>query len=72
MPYYWQCRSLPYVATSFSGRILGKKTCDHILVVKYFEGSNIQSHVVGPCQQDMARPQIADRGTVSDKDGSCE
>jgi hypothetical protein len=30
------------MTTSFSGRTLGKKTCDHMLVVKYCEGSNIQ------------------------------
>jgi len=29
-------------------------------------------HVVGPCHQCMARPQVADRGTASDKEGSCE
>jgi len=29
-------------------------------------------HVVGPCHHDMARPQVADRGTASDKEGSCE
>jgi len=31
-----------------------------------------QFHVVGPCHHDMARPQVADRGTASDKEGSCE
>jgi len=30
------------------------------------------AHVVGPCHHGMARPQVADRGTVSDKEGSCE
>ena len=29
-------------------------------------------HVVGPCHHGMARPQIADRETASDKEGSCE
>ena len=29
-------------------------------------------NVVGPSHHGMARPQIADRGTASDKDGSCE
>ena len=28
--------------------------------------------VVGPCHHDMARPQVADRGTASDMEGSCE
>jgi len=31
-----------------------------------------RSHVVGPCHNGMARPQVADRGTASDKEGSCE
>ena len=31
-----------------------------------------QYHVVGPCHHGMARPQVADRGTASDKEGSCE
>jgi len=25
-----------------------------------------------PCHHGMARPQVADRGTASDKEGSCE
>ena len=28
--------------------------------------------LVGPCHHGMARPQVADRGTGSDKEGSCE
>jgi len=31
-----------------------------------------QYYVVGPCHHGMARPQVADRGTASDKEGSCE
>ena len=27
---------------------------------------------VGPCHHGMARPQVADGGTVSDMEGSCE
>jgi len=30
------------------------------------------SVLVGPCHHGMARPQVADRGTASDKEGSCE
>jgi len=26
----------------------------------------------GPCHHGMARPQVADRGTASDKEGNCE
>ena len=29
-------------------------------------------HVVGPCHHGMAPPQVADRRTASDKEGSCE
>jgi len=29
-------------------------------------------HVVGPCHHGKARPEVADRGTASDKEGSCE
>jgi len=33
---------------------------------------DIFAHVVGPCHHCMARPQVADRGTASDKESSCE
>ena len=29
-------------------------------------------NVVGPCHHGMARPQVADRGTASNMEGSCE
>jgi len=28
--------------------------------------------LVGPCHHGMARPQVADRGTATDKEGICE
>jgi len=28
--------------------------------------------LVGPCHQGMVHPQVADRGTASDMEGSCE
>ena len=31
-----------------------------------------ESKLAGPCHHGMARPQVADRGTASDKEGSCE
>jgi len=34
--------------------------------------SVLSDYVVGPCHHGMARPQVADRGTASDKEGSCE
>jgi len=33
---------------------------------------DISNYVVGPCHHGMVRPQVADRGTASDKEGSCE
>ena len=30
------------------------------------------SVIVGPCHKGMARPQVADGGTASDMEGSCE
>ena len=32
----------------------------------------LDAMLVGPCHQGMARPQVADRGTASDKEGSFE
>jgi hypothetical protein len=29
-------------------------------------------HELGPCHHGMARPQVADGGTASDMEGSCE
>ena len=54
-----------------------------ILTFGAFERSAIRSLIimfhkvgpavlVGPCHHGMARPQVADRGTASDKNGSCE
>jgi len=32
----------------------------------------LDAMLVGPCHNGMARPQVANRGTASDKEGSCE
>ena len=41
--------------------------------LRYTAAKNyLLSYVVGPCHHGMARPQVADRGTASDKEGSCE
>ena len=37
-------------------------------MVKY----SIATLFVGPCHHGMARPQVADRVTASDVEGSCE
>ena len=34
--------------------------------------NGIGCRVVGPCHHGMARPQVADRGTASFMEGSCE
>jgi len=36
------------------------------------EHVSVGTRVVGPCHHGMARPQVADRGTASDMEGSCE
>jgi len=41
-------------------------------LLAYVYGLFIKSVLVGPCHHGMARPQVADRGTSSDKEGSCE
>jgi len=42
------------------------------LSVVFLESRRVRNYVVGPCHHGMARPQVADRGTASDKEGSCE
>jgi hypothetical protein len=39
--------------------------------VKYFSNT-LRSMYVGPCHHGMARPQVADGGTASYMEGSCE
>ena len=35
-------------------------------------GRAMDPALVRPCHHGMARPQVADKGTASDKEGSCE
>jgi len=42
------------------------------ILAKLSEEVLTKLYVVGPCHHGMARPQVADRGTASDKEGSCE
>ena len=44
--------------------------CGEVLQFKYLTAVRI--HHVGPCHHGMARPQVADGGTASDMEGSCE
>ena len=37
-----------------------------------FKKSSAKTVFVGPCHHGMARPQVADGGTASDMEGSCE
>ena len=46
--------------------------CDFVKVIIFVRGSNCDSVLVGTCHHGMACPQVADRGTASDKEGSCE
>ena len=47
----------------------------HIIVSSLHAGRHIRIDIcvfVGPCHHGMARPQVADGGTASDMEGSCE
>ena len=48
--------------------------CPIFILYTSFLLCNVSNHdrVVGPCHHGMARPQVADRGTASDMEGSCE
>ena len=52
-----------------TGNEKNTKTTGHDSYLSLVE---IAFYVVGPCHHGMARPQVADRGTASDKEGSCE
>jgi hypothetical protein len=43
-----------------------------LLRVVFGVGNTLQAVSVGPCHHGMARPHVADRGTASDVEGSCE
>jgi len=45
---------------------------ESLLLTLYVFNFTVSINVVGPCHHGMARPQVADRGTASDKEGSCE
>ena len=69
----WVC-FLPhtdYAAMAFGAR-MSQKSDSKVLSTEYLLGTNRMSVLVGPCHHGMARPQVADRGTASDKEGSCE
>jgi len=48
---------------------IGKIVIQYIYILYH---NCIYIYIVGPCHHGMARPQVADRGTASDKEGSCE
>jgi len=43
-----------------------------VFIPTFYLSTTCVVHVVGPCHHGMARPQVADKGTASDKKGSCE
>jgi hypothetical protein len=43
-----------------------------VVVVSLFAPTCLVAMNVGPCHHGMARPQVADGGTASDMEGSCE
>jgi hypothetical protein len=46
--------------------------CDMHFVCGFFDGNARAAMNVGPCHHGKARPQVADGGTASDMEGSCE
>jgi len=77
----WEKRQTPFVRLTdplepyfnVNGRqvLFISKHCafrTHRVIIRYI----YKTHVVGPCHHGTARPQVADRGTASDKEGSCE
>ena len=59
-----------------SGRYFGLTYRDtkmlHIKKCTQYTSCCIKFYVVGPRHHSMARPKVVDRGTASDKEGSCE
>ena len=56
------CRNVKYISL-----YILKLLCDG-----FGRSIDRQAVLVGPCHHGMARPQVADRGMASDKEGSCE
>ena len=56
--------------TAISVKFAVFRTVTRVAVFKQL--SQHMALLVGPCHHGMARPQFAGRGTVSDKEGSCE
>jgi hypothetical protein len=48
------------------------KSCTNIGDFKLVSAVVVVTMNVGPCHHGMARPQVADGGTASDMEGSCE
>jgi hypothetical protein len=48
------------------------RTVDRELARYKLDLVGVQAMNVGPCHHGMARPQVADGGTASDMEGSCE
>jgi len=59
-------------ASNFSDAVLPEFLTKLNANTSFIITSLSKSYVVGPCHHGMARPQVADRGTASDKEGSCE
>jgi hypothetical protein len=64
--------NLPYASIRSIGLGLGHRVVPVCVSVQIYKNINPYSVLVGPCHHGIARPQVADRGTASDKEGSCE
>jgi len=67
--YIYMLSVYPFQMELFSFSLYTKHTLLHGLILFVKHGKTV---LVGPCHNGMARPQVADRGTASDKVGNCE
>ena len=59
-----------YALVSYCKHVANQTDCIEVASVISF--ASYFCHVVCPCHHGVARPQVAVRGTASDKEGSCE
>jgi hypothetical protein len=52
--------------------IVTSPLCQSVIYIYIYTDCTHRHTHVGPCHHGMARPQVADGGTASDMEGSCE
>ena len=69
-------QSLPFAQRHVLASNTAQKALDfinyNIIIRCISDGLCIYRPCMGPCHHGMARPQVADGGTASDMEGSCE